>query len=132
MGVGCGCIIINDKDEILLMKRKTGTKLEKGMWSRPGGTLEFGETAEETVKREIKEELGIDIEVKFHDYSENIVNEDGKHWVALGFIGKIISGEPKNLEPHKHEEIKWFPLNNLPEDLSSYTKNAIEIYKNKL
>jgi ADP-ribose pyrophosphatase len=130
VGVGCGCVIINDKNEVLLVKRSNASKTEPGMWSRPGGTVEFGETVEEALKREIKEELDIEIEVlSFLEHTNNMMVEDGtkKHWLAMGFLAKIKSGEPKNMEPRKHDDVKWFPLNNLPEDLTVYTKNAIDI-----
>jgi len=127
IGVGCGAIIINNKDEILLLKRSSRSRTEPGTWSRPGGQVEYGEIAEEAVKREIKEELGIDIEVvRFLEMTQTI--EDGKHWIALGFLARHVSGEPRNLEPKKHDEVKWFPLSKLPNNLNSYTKNAINTY----
>ena len=130
-GVGCGCIIINDNNEVLLVKRSKNSKTESGMWSRPGGSVEFGETVEDAVTREIREELNIDIEVvRFLEYTDNIgvENEVKKHWVALGFLAKIKSGEIKNLEPDKHDDFKWFPLDKLPENLTEYTKNAINVF----
>ncbi len=127
--IGCGCIIINEKNEILLLKRSRHLRNEPGMWSRPGGTVEFGETIENALKREIKEEIGVDIEIiEFLEYTE-LIDKD-KHWIAFGFLAKIKSGEVKNLEPHKHEDIRWFPLNNLPKNITPYTKKSIEIYLN--
>jgi ADP-ribose pyrophosphatase len=130
VGVGCGCVIINDKNEVLLVKRSNQSKMEPGLWSRPGGTVEFGETVEEALKREIKEELDIEIEIlSFLEHTNNIMVEDGikKHWLAMGFLARIKSGELKNMEPHKHDDVRWFPLNNLPEELTVYTKNAMDI-----
>ncbi|MFQ6056991.1 MAG: NUDIX domain-containing protein, partial [Methanosarcinales archaeon] len=98
--VGCGCIILNEKEEVLLLKRSKILENEPGMWSRPGGTVKFGESVEEALKREVKEEIYVDIEiVRFLEYTEIINEKEGKHWIALGFLAKIKSGEVKNLEP---------------------------------
>ncbi|HOX41144.1 MAG TPA: NUDIX domain-containing protein [bacterium] len=132
IGVGCGCIVFNDKNEILLLKRSENSKTDRGRWTRPGGAVEFGETFEVAVKRELKEEAGIDIEViRQLDYTDDLKTEDGihKHWVTLGFLGKIVGGEPKNMEPDKHTEIGWFPLDQVPDNLTIYTKRSIDFLK---
>lgn len=127
--VGCGAIIINDKNEVLLIKRSKDLENEAGKWARPGGKLEFGETVEEAVIREMKEELGIVVEViGILDVTSNIYPDKGTHWVALGFLAKLISGTPKNMEPDKADEVKWFPINALPKNISNYTRNAIDAY----
>lgn len=55
--VGCGAIIEDVHGRILLQKRS-----DHGLWGIPGGLLEIGETFEATVKREVKEETGFDLE----------------------------------------------------------------------
>ncbi len=132
IGVGCGCLILNDKNEVLLVKRSLTCKTDRGMWSRPGGGVEFGETFEQAVVREMKEELGIEVEVlRYLDYTNDIKQEDGitKHWVTLGFLGRIKSGEPKVMEPDKHDELRWFPMDRLPENLTVYTKRGLGALK---
>jgi NAD+ diphosphatase len=57
-----GVIIVNDNNQIMLVKRKVAPKKE--YWDLPGGFIEPGESFETSVKREITEELGIDIEIK--------------------------------------------------------------------
>jgi len=52
-------ILENNKGEILLTKRKFPPK--KGFWDLPGGFIDFGETVEESLRREIKEELGMEL-----------------------------------------------------------------------
>ena len=47
--VGCGAIIINGKNEVLLALRRKDSENEGGLWARPGGKVEFGETVEEIV-----------------------------------------------------------------------------------
>lgn len=127
--VGCGAIIINDKREVLLLKRASDARTEPGQWSRPGGQVEFGESAADAAVREVKEEAGIEVEViRQLEFTENVASDGSKHWIALGFLARHVSGEIENVEPHKHDEIRWFSLDALPDNLTDYTRNAIDIY----
>lgn len=129
IGVGGGALIFNDKGEVLLLKRTAKTKNQAGQWSKPGGSIEFGEKVEDAIIREIKEEVGVDIELtKFLNYVDDIMESDRQHWITFNFLGKVVGGKLENLEPEKHEEIKWFALNNLPEKLNKNTRESIEIY----
>lgn len=133
IGVGCGALIINDKNETLLIKRGDKSKNEVGFWGKPGGAVEFGEKVEDAVRREIKEELDIDIElVKFLGFTDHIIKSDNQHWVTLSYLAKIISGEPKNMEPEKTEAIGWFNFNNLPENLNQPAIDSIKKYLKSL
>jgi len=129
IGVGCGAIIINDNNEILLLKRSINSRTDPGLWARPGGQVEFEESLEDAVEREVKEEAGIIVKaIRRLDYTEQLSDDKSTHWIALGFLAKHISGEPINVEHDKHDEIKWFSLDNLPINLADYTKNSIEFY----
>lgn len=103
--------------KVLLGKRNKAPY--KGYWDLPGGFLEDGEYPEIGLKREIKEELGIDIKIKrfigvfidkFYDQG------DWYNALCLHYLVSIKSGEPMPLE--EATEIKWFPLNNLPKRIS--------------
>lgn len=163
IGVGGGCLILNDKDEILLIKRAGEVRNEAGYWSKPGGGVKFGEKAEDAMVREMKEELGIEVKIigllphtdhviekqkrgkrLFLEEERNEVKrrercdleergnkkrfEKIEHWVALNFVAEIVSGEPKNMEPNKCDEIAWFPLDKLPEKITQTTKEPVENY----
>lgn len=101
-------VIINDKEEILIDKR-----LPKGLmanlWEFPGGKIEAGETPQDCIKREIKEELGIDIMVNHHlidithDYSELTVT-------LSVYICQIIRGKPQTLQC---AQILWVKVSQL-------------------
>ncbi|MDO8489925.1 MAG: NUDIX domain-containing protein [bacterium] len=129
IGVGCGVLILNEKGEMLLMKRSSKSKNEAGMWSKPGGTVDYGEMVEAAAIREVKEELGVDVEVKFLAYYDHLLPEEKQHWVTFEFIGKIVSGEPKNMEPEKCDEIAWFSLDNLPDNLAQTVRERVEFYR---
>ena len=133
IGVGCGALIVNDKNQVLLIKRSD--KCQGGMnhmWSRPGGAVDFGEPVKQAIRREVKEELGIEIELFGSKFTEDDIRiEDGikKHWVGISYFARIINGSPKIMEPEKHEKVEWFDLDNLPENLVGYTKAHIEELK---
>lgn len=109
VGVGIGAAILNDEGKLFLSLRSQNTRNEKGLWETPGGGLEFGETMEQTVIREMKEEYGIEIEpIKILHVYDHILKGEKQHWVAITFICKIKSGTPTIMEPHKCDGIGWF------------------------
>ena len=109
IGVGVGALIFNDQNKILLRKRGKASRNEVGKWEVPGGGVEFNETLRDAIKREIKEEFGIDIEVvELLDVYDHIIADEKQHWVSPCFICKSTSGIPSILEPDKIEEIGWF------------------------
>jgi len=126
--VGCGALIVNDDNEVLLLKRASKLKDEPGEWARPGGRVEFCEKAEDAVIRETKEELGIDIEVLHFMDMTQVINKD-RHWIALGYLARHVNGTVKNLEPQKHQDVRWFPIDKVPKNLTVYTKKAIDVYR---
>ena len=103
-------IIIND-GKILIAQRAEDQKLA-GKWEFPGGKVEFGETPEECLKREIKEELGIKIEVdKF--FAESIYQYNIGTIKLLAYKARWIDGEYKLTA---HTQIKWVkPYCQLPQ-----------------
>jgi mutator protein MutT len=128
IGVGAGAVILNDKKEILLLKRLRNPEI--GKWSIPGGKIDFLEKAESAVIREMEEELGIKVEIKkLLGLTSHILTENKEHWLAPAYLVKIVEGIPKNMEPEKHEEIQWFSLNNLPKNLTITTVKAVEYLK---
>ena len=111
IGVGVGAIILNKQGKFLLIKRGSKSQNEVGLWGFPGGAMDFGETISDTIKREVKEELGIKIKpLKLLPPVNHIIPDEKQHWVAAPYICQLISGVPKIKEPDKISEIKWFLL----------------------
>lgn len=128
IGVGCGAFILNEKEEVLLQLRNKAP--EKNCWSIPGGKVEFFETFEHAIKREVKEETGIEIQIRcLLGICDHIVEEEKAHWVSPSFLCHITKGEPTIQEPLKHLDMKWFSLKQLPEQLTITTQNAIANYR---
>ncbi|MBC8274367.1 MAG: NUDIX domain-containing protein [Chloroflexi bacterium] len=95
-----GAIIEDDKGGILLVKHKPEKGgFWQGKWICPGGKLELGEAIGEGIKREVKEETGLEIElVKPLPAFDRIVNSAGEvslHVVYIDYIAKLAGGELK-------------------------------------
>jgi 8-oxo-dGTP diphosphatase len=111
IGVGIGAVIINKDGKILLMKRGEKSQNEKGKWSVPGGALEFGETPQQCIVREVKEETNLIVKpIKQLEPFNHFISLEKQHWIALGFICKVIKGQLKNLEPNQTDDIRWFSI----------------------
>ncbi len=86
-----------------------------GMWSIPGGHLEFGESWEECAQREAMEELGVRIKnVRFLAVTNDIFEAENKHYVSIWMEAEWEANEPQSMEPEKVLGIEWHSLQNLP------------------
>lgn len=109
IGVGVGAVIINDQGKIFLAKRGQKSRNERGLWQIPGGGVEFGETLEDALKREVKEEHGIDVDIiKLLGVADHRISAEKQHWVSPVFLCRLKSGTPQILESDKCDEIGWF------------------------
>ena len=117
MEVTARAIIIEEKGLMVFYREKTVNGEKKCYYAIPGGHVEEGETCEETVKRELKEELNIDIE---------IVKELGYMMIngvkEVYFLCKRINGEPvlggEELERNTKDnyyEFRYYPIDKLDE-----------------
>lgn len=104
-------LIENDKGEILLTKR--AIEPLKGYWDTAGGFCEEDEHPEDAAKREIKEELGVKVELTgligmiMDRYGDN-----GDWTINMYYSGRIIGGEIKPADDI--DGYQWFSLNSLP------------------
>lgn len=108
------------KGNFLLHKRSKNCRDEQGMWDPGGGQLEFGQTLEESVLREVLEEYGCKGEIQEQLPAHSVFRtNNGKptHWVAIPFFIKVNRDEVKNGDPEKIDELGWFTLDDLPKPL---------------
>ena len=109
--MGVGAAIRREDGRFFLAKRGAKVRNEVGVWEFPGGGLEFGETLEAAIIRETEEEYGMQIKVnELVGVSDCILAEEGQHWVSVGYLCSLNSGEPRIREPDKCTEIGWFTL----------------------
>ena len=133
IGVGVRAAILNNEKKVLLALRGQKAKNERGKWEIPGGSVEFGETLEEALKREIREELGVEIEIKeLLDVCSHIIPDEKQHWVSPTYICQITNGIPINKEQEKCDQIGWFSIQEAEKlPLSLVTIHDIEVLKSK-
>lgn len=134
-----GVTIVNfchdGKGNVLLNKRGINCRDEHGMWDAGGGGLEFGDTVEETLKKEIAEEYCTEvIEYEFLGFRDVRREQSGQktHWIALDFKVLVDREKASNGEPHKFDEVSWFPISALPTPLHSQFPTFLEKYKDRL
>ncbi len=113
-------VIIGEESNVLLIKRKRNPF--KGYWALPGGFVEYGETVENALNREVKEETGLTVEEKelLGVYSDPRRDPRG-HIVTIVFLVKKVSGGL--IESLEAEEIKFF--RKLPEKIAFDHKKII-------
>ncbi len=129
IGVGVGAILVDEQGRLFLARRGLQAKNERGLWEFPGGSVEFGERLADALRREIREEYGIEIAVgELLDVVDHILIEEGQHWVSPTYLCTILSGEPRILEPEKCSAIGWFFPNGVPEDLTVITRENLAHY----
>ena len=108
-------LILSDDGKVLLIQRKNPPF--KGLWALPGGFVDMGETLEEAVTRELREETGLtDINLEqFHSYSA--LNRDPRHrTVSVVFTGRV--NDSDNYKPEGNDDAaaaEWFDIKLLPE-----------------
>ena len=120
---------------IVMMKRSQNARDEKGKWDIGGGSLEFGDTVINTLKREIKEEYSTDIlNFDFLGYRDvHRKDEDGpSHWIALDFLVLLDKDKVKIGEPDKFTDLKWFRFGKFPQDTHSQFPVFLDTHKHKL
>jgi 8-oxo-dGTP diphosphatase len=103
--------IIRKDRSVLLARRGPGEKLA-GFWEFPGGKVEAGETAEDSLARELLEELGINVRIGKKIADSSYSYEHGS-FRLIAFLVDNIKGEP---HPNVHDRLDWVKI----DDLGSY------------
>jgi 8-oxo-dGTP diphosphatase len=106
-----GGIVFNNQDQVLIIRRNQPPAM--GLWSIPGGKLEAGESLADACKREIKEETGLETEIK------NIVavverRIEGFHYVIIDYLALLADqADPLPIAQSDVSEAKWINLEQL-------------------
>jgi len=125
-------LILMEKNRILL-SRRYNTGYFDNYYSFPAGHLDGEETLKQAMIRESKEEVGIvldssDLEL-VHTMNRKI---SGNERIDFFFTAKKWQGELKIMEPEKCDDLSWFELNNLPNNIIPYVKQAIDSFLNNI
>lgn len=127
---GVGLLVFNEKNEVLMQLRT-----DYNAWGFIGGSMELGESFEETAKRELKEETNLELDegillgvLSGKDTYRVYPNGDRLYDITAVFKVKKYHGELK-VNDGESKELGWFDLNNLPDNLSVSTKKHLEKFK---
>ncbi|MCC7570201.1 NUDIX domain-containing protein [Candidatus Micrarchaeota archaeon] len=119
--------LIVDKDKILLIKRKISDAHCPGEWELPGGRLEPGEDPIEGLKREIKEETGLEIEVVTSLGIKYFQRDDGQKIFLINFLCRSLKIEFKL--GNEHDEIEWIEIEEAKKKIHPAFLEAIERFE---
>jgi 8-oxo-dGTP diphosphatase len=118
------------KDNKILLSRRFNTRWRNGEYSLPAGHLEPNETLVQAMCRESLEEIGIILKPANIELVHTMYRI-ASSYIDLFFIAKVWEGEIKNMEPDKCDDLRWFSLEALPENIVPSVKQAIDKYKNR-
>lgn len=125
--LGVGALIFR-RNSILLVER--GRQPLKGQWSLPGGVLETGETLADGIRREVREETGLEVRPLFvHEIFERIMQDAAGgaeyHYVLVDYVCKVVSGDL--LPADDVSRVAWVPRKKLAE--YPLTAGTLEVIK---
>ena len=111
--VGVAAVVVR-ADQVLLVQR--GREPGKGLWGVPGGVLELGEAVVDGVRREVREECGIEIEVGpllgvFEPQQRDDAGRLRYHYVVLDYLAHYVSGELRAADDA--DDARWVALDAL-------------------
>lgn len=134
-GIAITFLCHDGNGNFLFNKRGVNCRDENGRWDHGSGALEFDDTIEDTLRKEVAEEYCTDIlEYESLGYRDVHREHNGKktHWIGIDFKVLVDRSKVKNGEPHKLDEIGWFTLDNLPEPLQSQFPTFLKLYRDKI
>jgi len=118
--------LILTKNNKILLSRRYNTGFHDGEYSFPAGHLEGNETIIQTMIREAREEIGVELNPE-HLKLVHVMHrkEPSEERVNFFFTAEKWKGEPKILEPHRCDDLKWFDIDKLPDNIIPYVKQTI-------
>lgn len=117
--IGVGCIVVHDGRVLLVRDRR-------GLWSTPGGHLDFGESPAEAAVRETAEETGVAvIGVEFVAITNDVMPDVGKHYVTIWMRGETDEPTIAIADTHEIEEAAWFDPHSLPAPRHMFFENLL-------
>ena len=124
---GVALFVFNDKDEVLMQLRT-----DYNQYGFPGGAMELGESFEEVARRELKEEINLDIidlemvkVLSGKDTYREYPNGDKLYDITAIYVIKKYSGDLK-VNDNESKKLEWFNVGNLPSNMTEHTKNYLE------
>lgn len=125
--IGVTAFILNHENKVLIVKRSKTDSFLPGFYELPGGKVEFGESLEQALRREVKEETNLDIKIISPYSSFSYVSQNGlKHTIDIQFIARALSKNSQVKLSGEHESFNWMDLTEIKKfKFSKEMKNVI-------
>ncbi|MFI1965516.1 NUDIX domain-containing protein [Streptomyces pathocidini] len=127
-------VIVHDTstNRVLLLQRGPNAKFAQGLWDLPVGKSDPGEPVTETAVRELREETGLVVDPKSLRVAHVIHGAWGVEapngFLTVVFVTHDWSGDPVNVEPHKHAQVRWVSTDAVPQEFVPTTASALNSY----
>ena len=122
-------VILRRGNDVLLLRR-ANTGYQDGRYSLPAGHLEGDELGTSGIVREAKEEAGVTLDPKdlrlVHVAHRLSRGQAGQERLDLFYEATKWQGEPTNMEPHKCDDLSWFPISKLPPEVIPFIGMVLE------
>lgn len=132
IGICCVFWCHDAEGRVLMHKRSNKCRDEQGKWDCGAGSMEFGETFEDTIRRELIEEYGVTPLAIKYIATKNVLREHNgskTHWIKNLHWVLVDPTQVTNMEPEKIDEIGWFTFDKLPQPLHSQIILEVDIIK---
>ena len=127
--VSCVFVCHDAAGRLLLARRSVGARDEPGCWDTGAGALELGETFEEAVAREVREEYGTEpLRTRLLGVRNVLRTDPPSHWVALVFAVLVDPDAPVIGEPDRFDALGWFSPDGLPSPRHSQLDPTLEMF----
>lgn len=121
------------KDNQILLQRRFHTGWMDGKYSLIAGHIDGNESVTDAMMREAHEEAGITLHKETLEPATVLHRKSAdQEYIDFFFITRHWNGEPRIMEKEKCDELRWFSLDNLPENLLPHIQEAIDNYSKKV
>jgi ADP-ribose pyrophosphatase YjhB (NUDIX family) len=117
------------KDGKILLLRRFNTGWSDGQYSVVAGHLDGNETFLQAMVREAREEAGIELSQEDLEVVHVVHRKSNEERIDFFILAKKWKGDPKNMEPHKCDDLNWFEMDRLPDNTIPYIRQAIDCFR---
>ena len=118
---------IVDNNKLLILKRNSNNVQCPSIWEIPGGRLNLGEDPIEGLKRETREETGIEVDVLHPLNIRHFTRDDNQTITMLIFLCKLNNNKDFQLS-EEHSDFEWIDLKNCKEKLTDFFHKEVDIF----
>ena len=117
------------RDSQILLLRRFNTGYEDGNYSVVAGHVDAGETVTQAAIREAGEEIGVDLSSQDIEIVHVMNRKSNDERIDFFMVVKRWVGEISNCEPEKCDQLAWYPIDDLPQNVIPYVRAAIEEFQ---